>query len=218
MRSGGLLDPQALINGAGGWGLVIVCLIVFAETALLIGFFLPGDTLLFFAGVLTLSGALHAPLGVVIATVAGAAILGDQVGYLIGLRAGPSIFNRKESGLFSRASVTKTESFFERFGSATITIARFVPVVRTFAPVVAGVGSMRYRTFIAFNVIGAIVWSGTVILVGFGLGHIPGVADFTAHYLDLILIGIVVVSAVPLLWRSLLLRRRARTPRDSRVG
>lgn len=214
MRSGlssGILEPQAMISGAGMWGLAIVCLIVFAETALLVGFFLPGDTLLFFTGVLTLTGALHAPLGVVIAAVSAAAILGDQVGYLIGRRAGPAIFNRKESGLFSRASVAKTESFFERFGSATVTIARFVPVVRTFAPVIAGVGSMRYRTFILFNVIGAVAWAGAVILLGFVLGQIPGVADFTAQYLDLILVGIVVVSTVPVLGRSLVLRRRARS-------
>lgn len=142
-----------------------------------------------------------------------AAILGDQVGYLIGRRAGTAVFNRKESGLFSRASVAQTESFFERFGSMTVTIARFVPVVRTFAPVIAGVGSMRYRSFIIFNVIGAVGWAGSVILLGFGLGHIPGVAQFTAQYIDLILVGIVVLSTVPVLVRSLLVRRRARSRR-----
>jgi len=211
LLSSGVLDPQALISGAGVWGLAVVCLIVFAETALLVGFFLPGDTLLFFTGVLTITGALHAPLGVVIAAVSVAAVLGDQVGFLIGRRAGPAIFNRKESGLFSRASVAKTESFFERFGAATVTIARFVPMVRTFAPVTAGVGSMRYRTFITFNLIGAVAWVGSVILLGFGLGHLPGVAEFTARYLDLILVGVVLASTVPVLMRSLVVRRRSRT-------
>ncbi|MEO6310086.1 MAG: VTT domain-containing protein [Leifsonia sp.] len=209
LLSTGILDPQALISGAGVWGLAVVCLVVFAETALLVGFFLPGDTLLFFTGILTLTGALHAPLWMVIIAVSVAAILGDQVGYLIGHRAGPAIFNRKDSGLFSRASVAKTESFFERFGSATVIIARFVPIVRTFAPVSAGVGSMRYRSFITFNVIGAVAWAGSVILLGFGLGHLPGVAEFTARYIDLILVGIIVVSAVPVLVRSLMLRRRS---------
>lgn len=208
--SSGILDPQALIGSAGVWGVAVVCLIVFAETALLVGFFLPGDTLLFFTGVLTLTGVIQAPLWLVITAVSVAAILGDQVGFVIGRRAGPAIFNRKESGLFSRASVAKTESFFERFGSATVTIARFVPMVRTFAPVIAGVGSMRYRSFITFNVIGAVVWVTSVILLGFGLGHIPGVAEFTAHYLDLILVGIVAVSTVPVLVRGLVVRQRSR--------
>jgi membrane-associated protein len=216
--SNGILDPQALITGAGVWGLAVVCLIVFAETALLIGFFLPGDTLLFFTGVLTLTGALHAPLWLVIAAVSVAAILGDQVGYLIGRRAGPAVLNRKESGLFSRSSVTKTESFFARFGSATVTVARFIPVVRTFAPVIAGVGSMRYRSFITFNVIGAVVWSSSVIMLGFGLGHIPGVAEFTARYIDLILVGIVALSTAPVLVRGLLLRRRGRSPASDDEG
>ncbi|MGO4104431.1 DedA family protein [Leifsonia sp. YAF41] len=208
--SSGILDPQALINGAGAWGLAVVCLIVFAETALLVGFFLPGDTLLFFAGVLTLTGALPAPLWLVIVAVSVAAVLGDQVGYLIGRRAGPAIFNRKESGLFSRASVAKTESYFRRFGSATVIVARFVPMVRTFTPVIAGVGSMRYRSFITFNVIGGVAWSSAAILLGFGLGHVPGVAEFTARYLDLILLGVILVSTVPVLVRSLVLRRRSR--------
>lgn len=206
----GILDPQALIAGAGMWALAVVCLIVFAETALLVGFFLPGDTLLFFAGVLTLTGALPAPLWLVILAVSVAAILGDQVGYLIGRRAGPAIFNRKESGLFSRASVTKTESYFARFGSATVIVARFVPMVRTFTPVIAGVGSMRYHSFITFNVIGGVAWSSAVILLGFGLGHVPGVAEFTARNLDLILVGVILVSTVPVLVRSLVLRRRSR--------
>lgn len=208
--SSGVLDPQALINGAGAWGLAVVCLIAFVETALLVGFFLPGDTLLFFTGVLTLTGVIQAPLWLVITAVSVAAILGDQVGFLIGRRAGPAIFNRKESGIFSRASVVKTEAFFTRFGPATVTIARFVPMVRTFAPVTAGVGSMRHRTFLAFNMIGAAAWASTVILLGYGLGHFPAVAEFTSKYLDLILIAVVLISTVPVLVRTLVLHRRSR--------
>ena len=207
----GLLDPQALITGAGVWGLAIVCLAVFAETGLLVGFFLPGDTLLFFTGVLTLSGAITQPLWLVILLVAIAAALGDQVGFEIGRRTGPPIFERRESGFFSRKSVARTQSFFDRFGPVAVTIARFVPVVRTFAPVAAGVGKMRHRVFTAFNVVGAAVWTAGVILLGFGLAHVPGVADFVSKYIDIVLVGIVVVSIVPVIIRSISARRRRAT-------
>ena len=205
----GPLDPQAIITGAGAWGLAIVCLAVFAETGLLVGFFLPGDTLLFFAGVLTFSGAITQPLWLVVLLVAVAAALGDQVGFEIGRRAGPPIFERRESGLFSRRSVTRTEAFFTRFGPAAVTIARFVPVVRTFAPVAAGVGRMRHRVFTAYNVVGAAIWATAIILLGFGLAHISGVADLVSRYIDIVLAGIVVVSVVPVVIRSIAARRKA---------
>ncbi len=209
----GLLDPQALIDGAGPWALLGVCAIVFAESGLLIGFFLPGDTLLFFTGVLTLTGHIPQPLWLIILCVSVAAILGDQLGYTIGRRSGPAIFERRESGLFSRASVDRTQAFFDRFGPIAVTIARFVPVVRTFAPVAAGVGKMRRSTFTVYNIVGAVLWSAAVILIGYGLGHIPGVADFVATYLDIILIGIVVISVGPVVIRALVLRMR-RNSRD----
>jgi membrane-associated protein len=205
----GLLDPQTLIQGAGAWGLVIVCAIVFAETGLLIGFFLPGDTLLFFTGVLTLGGVITQPLWIVIPAIALFAALGDQLGYTIGRRTGPPIFERRESGLFSRTSVQRTQVFFNRFGPAAVTVARFVPVVRTFAPVAAGVGTMPRRLFTLFNVVGAVVWSTLVVLLGFGLAHIPGVAEFASRYIDVVLVGIVVVSVVPVLIRTIVTRRRA---------
>ncbi|MFJ8896013.1 DedA family protein [Leifsonia sp. NPDC102414] len=206
----GLLDPQGIIDAAGPWALLGVCAIVFAETGLLVGFFLPGDTLLFFTGVLTLTGHIGEPLWLVVVAVIVAAFLGDQLGYAIGRRGGPRVFERKESGFFSRASVERTQRFFDRFGGAAVTIARFVPVVRTFAPVAAGVGRMRWGLFTVFNIVGAAVWATAVILLGYGLGHIPGVADFVSTYLDVILIGIVVVSVVPILVRAVALRRRSR--------
>jgi len=206
----GLLDPQGIIDAAGPWALLGVCAIVFAETGLLVGFFLPGDTLLFFTGVLTLTGRIGEPLWLVVVAVIVAAFLGDQLGYAIGRRGGPRVFERKESGFFSRASVERTQQFFDRFGGAAVTIARFVPVVRTFAPVAAGVGRMRWGLFTVFNIVGAAVWATAVILLGYGLGHIPGVADFVSTYLDVILIGIVVVSVVPILVRAVALRRRSR--------
>jgi membrane-associated protein len=208
----GLLDPQGLIQAAGPWALLGVCAIVFAETGLLLGFFLPGDTLLFFAGVLTLTGRIPQPLWLVIVAVAIAAIAGGEVGYLIGRKTGPAVFERKESGLFSRASVLRTQNFFDRWGSAAVVVARFVPVVRTFAPVAAGVGRMRWVVFSAFNVIGAAVWAAAVVLIGYGLGHIPGVADFVSKYLDIVLIAIVVLSVGPVLVRAITLRRRRARP------
>jgi membrane-associated protein len=214
----GLLDPQALIAGSGSWGLLVVCLIVFAETGLLLGFFLPGDTLLFFAGVLTLTGHITASLWVVIGAIALAAIIGGQVGYLIGRKAGPAIFERRDSGLFSRKSVAQTEAFFDRFGSAAVMVARFVPVVRTFAPVAAGVGRMRVVTFSFFNIAGAVVWSILVVLAGFWLGHIPGVADFVSQYIDLILAAIVIGSIAPVLIRLVILRRRCASEKEIPTG
>ena len=205
----GLLDPQALISGAGIWGLAVVCAIAFAETALLIGFFLPGDTLLFFAGVLTLTGDIQQPFWLVILCIAASAVLGDQVGYVIGRASGPAIFDRRESGLFSRASVERTQRFFDRFGGAAVIVARFVPVIRTFAPVAAGVGKMSRRGFTLFNIVGAVGWTTLVVSAGFGLAHIPGVADFVAKYIDIVLVGIVVVSVVPVVVRTFLLRRRS---------
>ncbi|KFF59105.1 membrane protein [Cryobacterium sp. MLB-32] len=206
--SAGVLDPQALITGAGVWGLLLVCAVVFAETGLLIGFFLPGDTLLFFTGILAFGGAISQPLWLVMLLVAVAAAAGDQVGYVIGHRSGPRIFERKESGLFSRRSVERTQAFFARYGPAAVLVARFVPVVRTFAPVAAGVGRMPRRLFTLFNIIGGTVWTVLIVGLGFLLAHIPGVAEFAARYIDLVLVGIVVVSVVPVLVRTLLLHRR----------
>lgn len=210
----GLLDPQSLIDGSGGWALLVICAIIFCETGLLIGFFLPGDTLLFFTGVLTFTGHITQPLWLTVLAIIVAAIIGDQLGFTIGRQTGPAVFERREAGLISKASVVRTQHFFDRFGPAAVTVARFVPVVRTIAPVAAGVGHMRRRIFTLFNVVGAVAWTTAVVLLGYWLGHIPGVADFVAKYLDYILIGIVVISIVPLLIR-LLASRKARRGADS---
>ena len=208
LSTSGMLDAQSVIASAGVWGLAVDCAIVFMETGLLVGFFLPGDTLLFFTGVLVFSGVVGQPLWVVIPAIAASAVLGDQLGYLIGRTSGPRIFDRRDSGLFSPASVTRTQTFFDRFGPAAVTIARFVPVVRTFAPVAAGIGTMPRRVFTMFNILGAGLWTTGVVLTGFGLAHIPGVAAFAARYIDLVLIGIVVVSVVPILIKTVVARRQ----------
>lgn len=211
MLSTGLLDPQAILSGAGPWAVAIVCLIAFVETGLLIGFFLPGDTLLFFVGVFVATRVIALPLPVVILLIAASAFLGDQLGFVIGRKSGPAIFERKDSGLFSRASVDRTQAFFDRFGGWAVTVARFVPVIRTFAPVAAGVGRMRYSSFIGYNAIGAALWSTVVVLLGFLLAQIPGVAELVGSYIDVVLIGIVVISVAGIaltLWRQKVRARR----------
>jgi membrane-associated protein len=211
----GLFDPQSIIQGSGGWGLLVVCAIVFVETGLLVGFVLPGDTLLFFTGVLTFAGVIPAPVALVIAAVSFSAILGDQLGYVIGRKAGPRIFDRKEAGLISRSTLRRTDGFFRRYGAATVTIARFVPVVRTVAPVAAGTARMHYVTFVSYNVIGGIVWPTALILAGYFLGQVPGVAAFVASYIDLILLGIVVISVASIVISALRARRNRRDETSS---
>jgi membrane-associated protein len=191
MAPADIFNLQDTVEGAGLWGLAIVCVVIFAETGLLIGFFLPGDTLLFFTGLLTYTDAIPLPLAVVILAVFAAAFLGDQLGFVIGRRAGPAIFERRDSGFFSRKNVERTQAFFERFGGWAVTIARFVGVVRTFAPVAAGVGRMKYSHFVGFNALGAAIWSAALISVGYALGSIPSVAETVQQYMEWVLIGIV---------------------------
>jgi membrane-associated protein len=194
------LDPEYLLSAFGPWAVVGVCLLVFAETGLLVGFLFPGDTLLIITGILaaTNPGALGLPIWLIAIFIAIAAFAGGELGYLIGHKVGPRIFERKESGLFSVANVKRTNAFFERFGPMAVIIARFVPVVRTFAPIMAGVAHMSYRRYSLFNAIGAVVWGLGVTLAGFGIGHIPPVADFVSRYIDLILLGAVLATVIPI--------------------
>jgi membrane-associated protein len=195
------LDPEKIINWFGPWATIGLFAIVFAESGLLIGFFLPGDSLLFTAGLLSSQGksGLHFP--VLVVGCAFFAIVGWQVGYVIGRRAGPAIFNKPDSRLFKREYVARTHAFFERHGPKTIIIARFVPIVRTFAPVAAGVGDMDLRTFTRFNVIGGIAWGAGVVVLGKILGDTVPNID---RYLLPIVAFIVVLSIIPpfLEWRK----------------
>jgi membrane-associated protein len=198
-----LLDPQHLISA---FGLVGILAIVFAESGLLIGFFLPGDSLLFTAGLLVAGGTyLHLPLWLLCLLAAVAAIAGDQVGYVFGRRFGPSLFGRPDSRLFKRENLTRAQAFFDRYGARSIVLARFVPVVRTFTPIVAGAAGMRYRAFVLYNAIGGAVWVGGVTTLGYFLGQVAFVRD----HIELILIGIVALSVVPIAVE--LLRARSRT-------
>jgi len=210
------LDPAA-IAGAGAWALPLVCAIVFAETGLLLGFLLPGDTLLIITGVFTFSGVIHIDIWWVCLAISLAAFLGGEVGYLIGHRVGPRIFERKESGLFSIENVKRTNGFFERFGGLAVIVARFVPIVRTFAPVAAGVGHMNYRKYSLYNAVGALIWGSGLTFVGFLLGYIPPVKDFVVEYIDLILLAAVVITLVPTIFHYVQSRLKARKKRAAGV-
>jgi membrane-associated protein len=195
------LDPEHIIDWLGPFATIGLLAIVFAESGLLIGFFLPGDSLLFTAGLLASQdkSGLHLPVLLVGCFIA--AVAGDQVGYLFGKRVGPSLFRRPDSRLFKQEYVERTRAFFERHGPKTILIARFVPIVRTFAPILAGVGEMPYRTFVRFNVVGGFVWTWGVLIAGYVLGStIPSID----RYLLPIIFVIVLISVIPpvLEWRK----------------
>ncbi|MFO7691083.1 MAG: VTT domain-containing protein [Cryobacterium sp.] len=209
------LDPEVLINGFGPWALLGVCLIVFAETGLLIGFLLPGDTLLIITGLLTFAGVITIDIWWVALAIGLAAFLGGEVGYLIGHRFGPRVFERKESGIFSIKNVERTNAFFVRFGGLAVIVARFVPIVRTFAPIAAGVGHMDYRKYTFYNLVGALIWGAGLTCVGYLLGYIPPVADFVQNYIDVILIGAVVFTLIPTLWHYLQSTLKARRHNES---
>lgn len=203
------LDPSELIRSFGPFGLLGVCAIIFAETGLLIGFIFPGDTLLLITGLLA-QEHLGVSIWIAAPAIAIAAFLGGELGYYIGKKAGPRVFERRDSGLFSRRQVERTYSFFERYGAVSVILARFIPVVRTLAPIAAGVGRMEYRRYSLYNAIGAVAWGFGVTFLGFLLGFIPPVSDFVTKYIDVILLGAVVVSLGPTLWHLLSNHRRAK--------
>ena len=190
------LDPEAIITGVGPWALLVVCAIVFAETGLLIGFLLPGDTLLLITGILTFSGVIQLDIWWVCLAIGFAAFLGGEVGYLIGHKFGPKVFERKESGLFSIENVNRTNAFFERFGAMAVILARFVPIVRTFAPIAAGVGHMPWRKYTLYNLIGAIIWGIGLTMLGYVVGYIPFIRDIVTEYIDVILLAAVAGTVV----------------------
>jgi membrane-associated protein len=201
------LDPQELITVWGGWAVLGVSLIVFAETGLLLGFFLPGDTLLFTVGLLAASGAISTPLWAVVLSLVAAAVLGGECGFAIGRKAGRPLLER--SRLVREDQLQQTEAFFARHGHLTLVIARFVPVVRTLAPLVAGAARMPARTYTVGNTVGAALWAAGLTLVGAWLGQIPSVRDFVLHRLDVVILGVVAFSFVLIGMRLVMARRDA---------
>ena len=195
-----LTDPAALYELVRWGGYVALTAIVFTETGLLIGFFLPGDSLLITAGLVAAAGGLDIWLLNVLLSVA--AIAGDSVGYAIGYRAGPHIFTREDSRWFNKKHLVRTREFYERHGGKTIILARFIPIIRTFAPVVAGVGRMDYRRFLAFNVLGGIGWVCGLTWAGYLLGQtIPDIG----RYIHVVIVVVIVLSLIPIgveWWRA----------------
>ncbi len=210
-----MLDPHDLIKSVG---LVGIWLVVFAESGLLVGFFLPGDSLLFTAGFFasapsSIDDSLHLPLGWLLLGLPIAAIAGDQVGYVFGRRVGPALFRRPDSRFFKQQNVDKARAYFDKHGAKTIVLARFVPIVRTFAPIVAGVSGMDYRTFVTFNIIGGLVWSIGVTLLGYFLGQV----DVIEENLELAILTVVAISCLPIALELLRARRHRAVIGDTPV-
>lgn len=190
-------------------GLALLGAIVFAESGLLVGFFLPGDSLLFISGFLASSagGNVLPPLPLVALVTVLCAIAGDQVGYWFGQRVGPALFDKPKSRVFNPANVVKAHAFLEKHGPKTIVLARFVPIVRTFAPIVAGVGNMRYRTFAAYNIVGGLVWGAGITTIGYFLGEV----DAVKNNIEIASVAIVVLSLLPVILEFAKHRRQAHT-------
>jgi membrane-associated protein len=195
-----LYDVEAIIRWGG---LAMICAIVFAETGLMVGFFLPGDSLLVTAGVFAAAGHLDVYSMLILVTLC--AVVGDQLGYFIGQKTGPALFTREDSLLFKRSHVLRAQAFYEKYGAKTIVIARFVPVVRTFAPVVAGVGQMNYRRFVRYNVFGGILWVASMILTGYLIG--TAVPDINEH-IHVVIAVVIFLSILPAIIEVMRSRRR----------
>ena len=206
-----VMDPMYWIGPGGLFASAVlpgILIIVFIETGLLFPI-LPGDTLLFTGGMLAAGGTLN--IWTLVIAVAVAAIAGDQTAYFIGRRIGPALFKKEDSRFFKRHYVTESHEFFEKHGPFTIILARFVPVVRTFTPVIAGVSRMRYPVFLGFDIIGGILWAGGVTLLGYFLGNVP----FVKAHLELMILAIAFLSMLPAIisaGRALLERRRGGKP------
>jgi len=194
------LDPLFIVKTLGAFGVIVI---IFAESGLFFGFFLPGDSLLFTAGLLASQGYINfwiLSVGCVLASIAG-----DSVGYGFGFKIGPKIFTREDSRFFKKAYIERTKIFYEKHGKKTIILARFIPIVRTFAPILAGVGTMPYKTFLSYNIIGGFGWSLGLLALGYGLGKIVPNID---HYLLPIILVIIIVSMIPNLVEYAKTRRR----------
>ncbi len=196
-----IINPESIINYGG---LTLLLMIIFAETGLFFGFFLPGDSLLFIAGLLCASseeavrlgerGVFNVSIYLLLISVMIAAILGDFVGYWFGRRTGPVLFKRDDTLLFKKKYVHMADEFYKKHGAMALILGRFIPIIRTFAPIIAGVVQIDFRRFVAYNIIGAVVWAASMILAGYFLGRsVPVVKD----YLEYIVVGIILVSMIP---------------------
>jgi len=203
-----IMDVQGLIQWGG---LLMVCIIIFVETGLFVGFFLPGDSLLVTAGLFAAKGDIDLVLLLVLASLC--AVVGDQTGYLIGRKAGSALFKREDSRLFKRKHLLKAHDFYEKYGNKTIVIARFVPIVRTFAPAVAGAAGMNYRHFVTYNVLGGILWVFSMVLGGYIMGKaIPNLDK----YIHLVIVVVVFLSILPAIIEIYKARRKPKEAKPVR--
>ena len=196
-------DIQATLEGLGDIAFWVVVGIIFAECGILIGFFLPGDSLLFITGLLIAQGTIGMNIGLACLILFLAAVLGNITGYWIGYKAGPSLFNKPDSKLFRKEYVDKTHEFFEKYGGRAIIMARFVPIVRTFITAMAGVGRMDFKVFMTYSAIGGVIWAAGLTILGYYLGHI----EFVQKNIDIIAVLIIVLSLLPAAFEWLRARR-----------
>jgi membrane-associated protein len=197
------LNPETMLTNLGDIAFWVVLGIIFAECGLLVGFFLPGDSLLFVTGLFIANGSIGINIYVATVLLIVAAIAGNVTGYWIGYRAGPALFSRPESRLFRQEYVDKTNHFFERYGARAIVMARFVPIVRTFITATAGIGRMNFRRYFVFSAIGGILWAGSMTLAGYFLGSFT----FVKNNLEVIVLGVVFLSVLPMLYEYIRHRR-----------
>lgn len=203
IQAAGFLDPEGLLKGFGSLALVVACGILLIECALLIGLVLPGDSLLFIVGILLATGFISTPIGIAIIAMSISAILGNLLGYWTGAKLGPKLFNKPDSRIFKQEYVVVTQNFFEKHGPRAIVLARFVPVVRPVITSMAGVARMNFRVYATYSTIGGILWVVSLTLAGYFFGGIPFVAD----NIELVTIGIVGLSLIPVILEVLKQRK-----------
>jgi membrane-associated protein len=197
------LDPEVILRAMGPWAVAVACLIIFAECGLLIGFFMPGDSLLFTAGLFVATGAIATPLWLVCVLLTVCAFVGNVCGYWIGAKAGPALFNKPDSRLFKKEYVDKTHEFFDKYGARAIVLARFVPIVRTFITAMAGVGRMDPKRYFVYSAVGGVLWATGVTILGYFLGQIA----FVRENIEAIALLIVFVSILPIIVEVIRARR-----------
>ena len=203
IQAAGLLDPEGLLKGFGGLALLAACVILFIECGLLVGVILPGDSLLFIVGMLIASNFITTPLAIAMILMIASAIAGNLLGYWIGSKVGPRLFNRPDSKVFKTEYVVTTQNFFEKHGTRAIVLARFVPIVRSVITGMAGIARMDFRTYATFSTIGGVAWVCSMTLAGYFLGSIPVVKE----NIDFVAIGIVLLSLIPVIYEVLRQRK-----------
>ena len=203
------LKPENILNWLGPWALVGVAFIIFAECGLLIGFFLPGDSLLFLTGLFVAQNFIKEPIWLVVLVLTVMAVVGNLCGYWIGRLVGPKLFDKPDSRFFKKEYVDKTHEFFEKYGARAIILARFVPIVRTFITAIAGVGKMDFRKYAIYSTVGGVLWAGVITLAGYYLGNFTIIKD----NIEIVLILVVVISVIPIVIEYI--KHRRETPEEA---